>query len=306
MRIPLLVITTAIVAAYAPSRAPAASPLCPPPPTSRAGLDSLKRSGFVVSDAGERNRLAISLLSCFDHPDPALRDGIVFEGLSHWLRGNELEPATIRALAERLMPALRERDDSAGFRKPFAALLLSEVARADRIGPVLADSAREAFVAAAAGYLVQIADYRGFDPVEGWRHGVAHGADLILQLGVNPRVSADGVQELLHALARQVAPARETFYTFGEPERFARAVFFVHRRGVLEDAYWDAWFAAIGDPAPLANWGAAAGTLEGLARRHNAIAFMHAAAFAGRAGGDEAGARLTALAHRETVRLMGG
>lgn len=280
--------------------------VCPPPSLSRAALDALKQSGFAVPDDAERNRIALLLTGCLGDPDPAVRDGVAFEGLSTWLRASALEATTIRTLAERLTPELRAADDDRGFRKPFVALALSEVARADRIASVLSETARQELVAATAHYLTGVTDYRGFDAREGWRHGVAHGADLVLQLGLNAQLSADDVRRLLSAVAAQVAPPRAVAYTFGEPERLARAVFFIHRRGVLPDAFWDEWLAAIGDPAPLANWSAAYQTAEGLARRHNTMAFLQAVAFAGRAGGDEAGAKLAALADREIRRLMGG
>lgn len=279
---------------------------CPPPPLTRADLDALKQSGFVVASPAERNRIALLLPGCLGEPDPALRDGVAFEALSGWMRASALEPATIRSLAEQLTPLLRVPDDGTGFRKPFAALVLSEVARADRIAPVLEPAARQALVDGAIHDLTSLTDYRGFDPRGGWRHGVAHGADLVLQLGLNAQVSAENVGRLLSAVAVQVAPARAVSYTFGEPERLARAVYFIHRRGVLSDAFWDEWLAAIGKPAPAAGGAAAHQTLEGLARRHNTIAFLQAVSFAGRSGGDEPGARLAALADREIRRVMGG
>jgi Protein of unknown function (DUF2785) len=279
---------------------------CPPPSLSRADLDALRQNGFEVPSAEERNRIALLLPACLGDSDPALRDGIAFEALSKWMRAGALEGDTIRTLAARLMPLLLAPDDAAGFRKPFAALVLSEVARADRIAAVLPDAMRGELVDEAAQYLRGITDHRGFDPKEGWRHGAAHGADLVLQLGLNEKVSADEVRRLLGAMATQIAPPGTTSYIFGEPERFARAAYFIHRRGVLSDAFWDEWLAAIGDPKPLRNWSAAYETVEGLARRHNTMAFLHALSFAGRSGGDEPGAKLAALADREITRIMRG
>ena len=96
------------------------------------------------------------------------------------------------------------------------------------------------------------------------------------------------------------------FYTYGEPERIARAVNFIYRRGVLDPAYWDAWFTALADPKPFASWGASYDTRAGLARRHNRLALAQAIGFAGRAAGDEAGKALAALADRAATQIMGG
>ncbi len=289
----------------APMAATAASS-CPPAGMTRADLTTLKESKFEVPDDDKRNGLAIRLLGCLDDPEPAIRDGVVFEGLSKWLRGKALAPATILALDESLRKTLGGEKDAAGFRLPFAALVLSEVARADRIEPVFPDASRAALVDLAASSLTRVTDYRGFEPREGWRHGVAHGADLVLQLSVNPKVGSDGVSRLMDAIRSQVAPAGPVFYTFGEPERFARAVVFTYRRGVLDAAFWDSWFASIASPGPLANWGSAFQSLEGLAKRHNTLAFLHALAFAGRAAGDEAGKALAERADKAATGIMRG
>lgn len=50
-------------------------------------------------------------------------------------------------------------------------------------------------------------DLRGFDAVQGWRHGVAHGADLLLQLALNPALRRVQAEALLAAIASQVLPA---------------------------------------------------------------------------------------------------
>jgi hypothetical protein len=277
---------------------------CPPAPWSRSELAALRSAGFVVAEGEKRNRLALDLLTCLDHPDPALRDGVAFEGISHWLRAKQLDAATQVALAERLVSMLEKDPDPAGFRRPFAALVLSEVVRADRIETALPEPLLRAATARAVAFLETISDYRGFDPQEGWRHPVAHGADLALQLGVHPRVGPADQRALLTALARQIAPAGEVFYHFGEPERLARAAYFLHQRGDLDQRFWDEWFARRGDAAPLASWGDSFTSLPGLARRHNTLAFLHAVAFAARANPSPQSTSLAALADRELTRVQ--
>jgi hypothetical protein len=272
----------------------------------RSDLLKLRASGFVVPSEDERNRLATSLLACLDHRDPSIRDGVVFEGLSVWLRGQALSPATRLALEASLRKTLLGEKDEGGFRLPFAALALSEVARADRLDPLLTEPALAILVEAAAASLIRVDDYRGFDAVEGWRHGVAHGSDLVLQLALNPRVGPDGLRRLMSALAAQVAPRGSVFYTFGEPERLARAAAFAYRRGVLDSDFWEAWFAGLANPKPLPDWGSAFLAVEGLAKRHNTIAFLHALSFAGRSAGDEAGRALGALADKTAAAILAG
>ena len=130
---------------------------------------------------------------------------------------------------------------------------------------------RQDLVDTASSYLQNVSDYRGFVPQVGWRHGVAHGADLAMQLTLNPALSRAQQLQLLQAIGRQVAPAHA--YRFGEPGRLARPVLFIAGRDELEQQDWQEWFAALADPAPLSGWEAAWQDEDGLARRHNLRAF---------------------------------
>ncbi len=242
--------------------------------TDADGLSQFRAGDFQIADDGRRNEWALALAGCTGDPDPRVRDGIAFEALSQWLRGKVLTPATVDLLRQRLLAQLQAAPDADGFRHPFAALLLSEVARSDRIDPVFSDHDRAALVAAAASYLRGIRDYRGFIDGEGWRHGVAHGSDLLLQLAVNPKVNSEQRIVLLDAIGSQVVPEGVTYYVHGEPERLARVLIHACQRDPLSARYWNAWFARLVDPAPMPDWAAAYGSERGLARRHNLVDFL--------------------------------
>lgn len=299
---PIPILTLLLVVAMAQAHA---EPLCPPPGQSRADLLELRRGGFVIEDAAVRDRVATGLLGCTGDPDPAIRDGVVYEGLATWLRGKQLSEATVQALRDGLLEQLQASDDPEGFRKPFAALALSEVARSDRVEPVFTSEQREQLVRTAAAYLGGVRDYRGFSAREGWRHGVAHGSDLVLQLVLNPNITPEQAWRLLAAVAAQVAPSGEVFYIYGEPARLARAAFYAQRRDDMAAADWARWLGAIADPIPLDSWSDAWSTQAGLARRHNTLAFLRALHVAASAAGDDRG---NALAARvlEALHQVGG
>jgi Protein of unknown function (DUF2785) len=248
---------------------------CPPDGHTRASLDALKAAQWRVGGAdpdAARRALAVGLLDCLADPDPALRDEIAFEALQAWMRGRALDTATVQALRLRLMATLAAPADAAGFAQPFAALVLAEVARVDRLQPYLDAAERAAVVDAATRYVSGVRDYRGFDAREGWRHGVAHGADLMLQLSLNPQLLPAQAGAMLDAIATQVMPPGAQFYRYGEPSRLAAPVFWLGRRDSLSAAQWQAWFDALmarqapTDPP----------TDPGLAQRHNLAAFVSA------------------------------
>lgn len=251
-----------------------------------AGFRASKEGGFHEADAGVRSARALALLDCLGDPDPDIRDGLAYEALTAWLRGALLDVATRRAMLERLSATLAAPDgDPAGLRRPFAALVLSEVARSDRIEAWMTAAERVALVEVAAGYLETLRDYRGFDAREGWRHGIAHAADLLMQLALVPALDEPQLQRILVAVASQMPPPGEHFYIYGEPQRLARPLLFAAQRGVLDEAGWTAWFAArvaaIGND-PDAAWRDQAW----LARRHALMTFLQAIYVEADAGGD--------------------
>lgn len=254
--------------------APCAFAGCPPPGWDRARLDALKATQFAMSDAAARMALAQGLLDCLGDPDPVLRDGTAFEAFSTWMRAGAFDPEQLRTLRDGLYARL-DAEDADGFRKPFAALVLSEVARTDRVSPWMRADERAAMVKRASAYLQSVRDYRGYVDGEGWRHGVAHGADWTMQLALNPALDRAQLQQLLDAVASQVMAADGHAYAFGEGERLAQSVLYSARRALIDDAAWKAWFAAfpvaLGPPKP--GYGDAAW----LARRHDLLQFLEGA-----------------------------
>lgn len=267
--------TVALALLVVTSASGAAQAACPPAGHTRDSLQALKAAQWrLPGDGAEatRDALAQGLVDCLADADPQLRDGLAFEALSAWMRGKQLAPPTLQAIRTRLQAVLVAPADAAGFAQPFAALALAEVARVDRLQPFLTDTQRAEVVEHGARYLAGVRDHRGFDARDGWRHGVAHGADLMLQLSLNPPLQRAQGEAMLAAIAAQVLPAGEHAYRYGEPERLMAPVFHLARRGWWTAAEWEAWFDALaaqrqkGPPF----------TQTTLAQRHNLGAFLQA------------------------------
>ena len=260
---------------------------CPPPAWPVAELQRLKADQWKLVDDTQRQALALALLPCLGHADPVLRDGMAFEGLSALLRGKHLTTTTQRAIYQSQLAQLSAPGaDTNGFARPFAALVLSEIARVDRLAPFLGSDARAELVAAGAEYLSSVRDYRGFVTGEGWRHGVAHAADLMLRLALNPAIDAAQLQTIALAVRSQIAPPGEHFYIYGEPDRLARPVLYAARRGALDASFWSGYIATLAAPAPLKTWDDAFTSQAGLARLHNVKSFLRALDAGVRASGD--------------------
>jgi len=242
---------------------------CPPQSVPAATLSAAQ----PPVDPQLRNRTTEALIACLASPDPALRDTLGYETLQRWLRSGAFSPSELGILRAQLY-AMLDAPDPDGVARPFAALVLSELARTDRVAPWMSAEARAEMVERAASQLEQVQDYRGYRSDVGWRHGVAHGADWAMQLALNPALDRAQMDRLLSAIARQAVPASGHAYVFGEPARLARPVLFIAKRAVHDEAQWSAWLSALlvrlGDPA-LA-WKDEAW----LGRRHDLATFLQA------------------------------
>ena len=227
-----------------------------------------------VRTSPDRHGSALLLVKCLGDPDPKVRDALAFEALSSVMRSGALEPGTLAALKNALLNQVGQRGSSPVLRS-FSALTLSEIARTDRIKPWMSDTERQELVDAAAAFLSGISDYRAFSDQGGYVHAVAHGADLALQLGLDPAITKSQLDKLLTAIATQVAPKDPTVaYWAGEPDRLARAVVFIAQRKLHADAEWKTWFASVMNPKPLPSWDAAFTSEAGIRKHHNVRAFL--------------------------------
>lgn len=265
----------ALIALFASATANAQEAACPPAGYDRARLEALRAAEWEIADAGERERFALALGPCLASPDPFLRDRVAYEALTRMLRAEQLS-ADVRTHLTNDMLARLESADPEGFEPPFAALVLSELVRADRVNAYFTDDMRDDVSVRTAAYVASVRDYRGFDGTEGWRHGVAHGADALMQIALNPHFDEPAqLSAIRDAISAQVAPEGH-FYIYGESERMMRPILFLARRGAFSEAEWTAWFEHIANPAPLESWNDAFWSQVGLAKRHNTRAFLHA------------------------------
>jgi hypothetical protein len=240
-------------------------------------LLSLKKNKFVIVNQDKKEQLALQLLNCLANPDPEIRDGIAFEAISHWLRNDKISHSVYIEMFEALTNALeKEVSDPAGVYQSFSMLVLSEVARVDRKSPFLTDKQRSYLVNIGSHYLTNLRDYRGFSSKVGWRHGIAHSADLMLQLALNPAVNKSMLDKVLQALSSQITAHDLHSYTQGEPKRIAMAVIYIFLRGEHNIDEWGSWIKKLSEPAPFNQWQNVYQSEKGLVKLHNTQSFLYA------------------------------
>ena len=242
---------------------------CLPSNVSKSDLEKLKENQWAMPNATAIQELAIGLLPCLKDTDPQLRDDLSFEALSFWMRGEKLSAPTLQIIRARLLEQLKtpsKKDITDGFAQPFAALTLAEVVRVDRKKPFLTAIERNEIVDVAANYLQTINDYRGFDEKSGWRHGIAHAADVMLQLSINPHISKVQHEKILLALASQIATPLNA-YQYGESQRLAIPIFYLALLADMNENEWEHWFDKLLETTTTT-------PTQALARKHNLSAFL--------------------------------
>lgn len=239
-------------------------------------LFNLKDNSFLIESDVTRNKTALNLLHCLANPNPKVRDGIVYEAIAHWLRNGQLATSTIKQLYNRLQTILSSPQlDKNNFQQPFAALILSEVVRVDRITPYLSDQERQQTIKTIIQFMNSIEDYRGFNNESGWRHSVAHSADVILQLALNKAINKNQLNQMVVAIKEQVHPKKSHFYVYGEPKRLATAFVYIVLREELSDNDLKAFFTETSNPTPFESWGHVYQNNAGLAKLHNTRSFYY-------------------------------
>lgn len=229
-----------------------------------------------------------AMIACLGDPDPAIRDDGAYRAFAAAMRGDRVKPEQRRLLMNLVSDAVGDAvadgaDGGAGYMAPFAVLVMAEIARTDRIDPWLSEDELYMLAEFAGLYMESVSDYRGFVPGEGWRHGVAHAADLMMQLSLNPRMERGTGKDMLGAILEQVAPASHA-YRFGEPARLARPVIYLADSEVMLDEEWARWFEAV-YPAQEAARADRYTDAEALNRMHNARTFaLEIMAMSGRLG----------------------
>ncbi len=264
------------LAATAKSAAPGPK-ACQPLEMTYQQLQSAYQARLATVTDEKRPDFLNGVIPCLFSTDPFLRDQIGYEGTASLLRRDgELSPTMISALTKLkkeltslLSPEVADPD---GVMKPFAIILLAEVARTDRIHGWMSEADRLALITTAHDYLMHLDDYRAFEDGVGFRHGVAHGADLILQLALNSNIEPAALAPLVTAIEAKMSPKAGIAYTTGEPGRLARAIFYLLQRAGHSETLQTrslALLETLKNPAPYERWSEVFASESGLAFRHN-------------------------------------
>lgn len=206
---------------------------------------SLSKSDYKIPEGHNLEELTKKLFSYLGSTDPELRDDIAYIVYANWLKQDLYTKDEIRAhigeLLGNLEKGIGEVESDSVFLRTFSVLLLAEIVHNDNKKSLLEKEQSQTILEKGLWYLDAEKDPRGYIPVKGWAHSLAHTADLMMVLGRNRHLTREDLARILQGIANKIMQPNNYVYIHREDERLANAVAEILQRGLLNLAHVEKW-----------------------------------------------------------------
>ncbi len=228
--------------------------------------------------------LTPELVGYFGSTDMHLREDIGFEVLAEWLAVDaNYTPAELRDLAAQMRAKLRvglgETGTDTVFTRSVAALILGKIVDADTRREFLSAEELRGWLGQSLDYYLAERDLRGYVPVKGWAHCMAHTSDLLMSFARNPRAASPELERILDAVAARLAVPADRVWHYLEDERLSFAVMTALHRNLLGMEFLTGWLDRIAHPPGASPWRAVFADDERLYAHQNSRQFLRALYF---------------------------
>lgn len=211
-------------------------------------LTVIKNNEFELAEGINPDEITDEMLKYIGSIDPELRDNLIYVTFYNWVLGDGYtysdeklnEIAMIAIDDQHLLYKLGEKDTDSVFTRTFSALLCALVLHADRERQYLSEGQFHQIKEALFQYLKEERDIRGFVPVKGWAHGVAHAADAIEELPHFGYMTEEDLHKILDIIRTKMV-SNEDAYICLEDERMTNPVVTMLKRKVLPESEICAW-----------------------------------------------------------------
>jgi len=198
---------------------------------------TIAKHDYVIPTEYTLNELKEILFGYLGSTDPELRDDIAYIVYANWLKREMFTKAEIRAHVDELLANLDkgigETESDSIFLRAFSVLLLAEIVHNDNKKPLLEQDQIQSILAKGLWYLEAEKDPRGYLPVKGWAHALAHTADLMLVLARNQQVGQNELSKILDGIADKIKQPNNYVYIHREDERLASAIIQIFQRNLV-------------------------------------------------------------------------
>lgn len=175
--------------------------------------------------------LVDELAAALRDPDPEIRDGVPYVVLRTWIQRRVIDGR----LGARLGAVMAERFGDPDIQaRTFAPLVLDMLVSRGDYDPV--------WLAAFSRWYPAEQDLRGHDPVLGWLHAVAHGADLLGSFGTHAAVPPT---YMISLATKRLLARNDYVFAQQEDDRLAQAMALVLTRPEVDEHQALAWLDTI-------------------------------------------------------------
>jgi hypothetical protein len=208
---------------------------------------SIKTNDFAFPAGYAILPLTEELFTYIASTDPELRDTIGLEAFYRWLDQGLYRLDDIRGLIPRLVgnwqKGLGEAESDSVFQRSFTSLWLALIIENDIKQTALKGEDLAPILESFLIYFKAERDLRGFVPIKGWAHAIAHGADLLGALACSTHTDAGDHAKILNCIADKLRDSTHWVYIYGEDARLASPVLEILARGTLSMEQIKNWLA---------------------------------------------------------------
>lgn len=199
--------------------------------TTSVNWSAVQADDFKIPRGHELPELVTELSDLLRSPKPEVRDSLSYSALATWIGRGDLS----RDLQTDLGDQMAERfTDPAVQARAFAPLILACLAAGGLV--------QDRWVIAFERWYPTEVDLRGYDTSLGWLHAVAHGADLLGELGMTSTVDP---QRMLRLAAARLTEPTVYVWRDQEDDRLGYAIAQTLTRDDLGPAEATAWLDAV-------------------------------------------------------------
>ncbi len=187
--------------------------------------------------------------------DPELRDDLIYMTMAYWIQRDVFEAKDLKEILQvalneqHLFYGLGQKETDTVFTRSFSMLIVAAVLNAHRRHTFLPDDELHVIKQKLLRYLEGEKDLRGYVPLKGWAHAIAHAADALDELVQCAEMNAEDLCEILTTM-RKVIRTTAAVYICEEDERLATAVLAAWQRDEIDNESIISWLASF---VPLAD-----------------------------------------------------
>jgi len=213
---------------------------------------SIAKTDYKIPEGYSLQELTKTLFGYLGSTDPELRDDIAYIAYANFLKRGMYSKEEVHAQVDELLSNLEkgigETESDLVFLRTFSVLFLAEIVHNDNKKPLLDKAVLQAILAKGLWYLDAEKDPRGFIPIKGWAHALAHTADLMMVLGKNRQTTKKDLEKILQGISSKLVHSTNWIYIHGEDERLTNAVMAILHRDLLAVEFLTAWLRTLTEP----------------------------------------------------------